>query len=168
MNRKHFTAPVYLLVPLIIMQAFALYFFVSMSVHSLSSEREFIRKYGVDNGNAPRTSEKFIRESMRAGTTILVLIGESIIFWRIRKKRYNRWLTIGYILPLIFILVVLPIMALRMGIPFDWLVPNDMLYWTGIGIAHVFLAIMVWQSRKKKAFIPTNPANILDDYAENN
>ncbi|WP_276484709.1 hypothetical protein [Paraflavitalea pollutisoli] len=165
---KQFTAPIYLLVPLILVQAFAIYFFVTMASTSLASERAYEQEHAaeLDRYPGPQTSHRFVRGAVWAGITVVVLIAESILLWRLRKKRYNRFLAAGYILPLAFVLVFLPIVAIRMNILFDWLVPNPLLYWTGIGIAHVFLMVMICQAQRKKRPTTIDPANILDEFAE--
>lgn len=154
---------------MLLMQFFALYFFVSTASFSLAMERKYEREHAaaIDQYPAPQSSPGFIRESIRAGVTIVLLITEGIVLWRIRKRTYNRFLAAGYILPLAAVLVVFPLMAIRMNILFDLLVPNPLLYWIGIGIAHVFLAIMVWQARRRNASPSAGfEKNILDDFAE--
>lgn len=153
---------------MILVQAFALYFNVSMASWSLERERAYERKHAADIEKypVPKTSYRYIPEAVRAGATIITLIAESVLLWRIRKKRYNRFLTLGFVLPLIFVLIVIPVIAIRMGLYYNWLAPNLLLYWSGIGIAHVFLMIMIWQSERKKTFIPTDPSNMLDEFAE--
>lgn len=111
----------------------------------------------------------FVDQCIEVGILILVLVAESIILWRIRKRPFRKVFAWGYILSLSWVLVILPFLNFAiyghiLSIVFR---PNVKLYWSFIGIAHIFLAIMLVQACfRKKKFVPTDPSNILDDYAD--
>ena len=110
----------------------------------------------------------YINDTVILGITIVVLVIESIVLWRIQQKPFKRFFAWTYIVLLLIVLVALPVLVISEGAPIRYMLrPNEWLYWSCVGIAHLFFVLMLIQlNRKKRQTISGNPANILDDYAE--
>lgn len=111
----------------------------------------------------------YITQCIEEGIWILILVGECYMLWCIRKKSFNRIFAWLYMLSLGCVLVIVPCLGIYYGLPFfRVLKPDDSsIYWIFIGVANVCFIIMLLQAYFfNKKNIPTNPVNILDDYAD--
>jgi hypothetical protein len=158
------------MIPVILLQVLFLIFMIDRTASALAHEKEYDRIHpllGTKNYLFPSIAKILFRETVQQGITVLILMAEGIVLWRIRKTNYARMLALGYVLPLLFILVYLPVMGVLYKMIFHMLIPTATLYWIGLGVSHTFFAIMLWQARYRKTkFTQTDPANILDDYAD--
>jgi predicted lysophospholipase L1 biosynthesis ABC-type transport system permease subunit len=98
---------------------------------------------------------------------VMVLIGECVVLWRVRKRKYWKILAWAHAFLLLLALAVLPFWALAEIQPMYLVRPHIPLYWILMGLAYLCFIIVLFQVWfRQPAFVPTDSDNILDDYAE--
>lgn len=165
-NKKSYTAPFWFLIAIICVQAYFLCVFIQLAI----GQQELAEKYLYDVDHPmPALLGQLINQSIQLGITVLILIAESVVLWRIQKKRFTRFFAWAYIILLLFVLIFIPVWAISDAMLVTRILvrPNEALYWLFVGAAHIFFSVMLMQVyKRKKQSALVDPANLLDDYAE--
>jgi multisubunit Na+/H+ antiporter MnhG subunit len=111
--------------------------------------------------NAPPVS--YEHTTLQLGI-IIILIGETIVWWRMRKLKYHKGLFAGYFIALAGILILLPVEAWLKGQHYHFLAKDHILvFFAGVVFSHVCLIGALRQAYAVKGRPAADPFEAIDE-----